>query len=38
MLEWYKVFDQETFMKHFGTLEFRKFNPFYKIEQQNEED
>ena len=37
MLEWYKVFDRETFMKCFGSLEFRQFNPFYKIEQQNEE-
>ena len=32
MLEWYKVFDRDTFMKCFGSLEFRQFNPFYKIE------
>ena len=33
MLEWFKVFDQATFMQDFGSLEFRKFNPFFKIEQ-----
>ena len=37
MLEWFKVFDRETFMQDFGSLEFRKFNPFFKIEQQNED-
>ena len=30
MLEWYKTYDRETFMKDFSTLDFRKFSPFHK--------
>ena len=33
MLEWYKTYDRETFMKDFSTLEFRKFSPFHKSDQ-----
>jgi len=36
MLDWYKLFDRETFMADFGRLEFSKFNPFHKVSSQGE--
>ena len=32
MLDWYKQYDQETFMADFSKLEFRKFNPYYRLD------
>jgi len=37
MLDWYKLFDRETFMEDFSLLDFRKFNPFYKLEWEHQD-
>lgn len=34
MIDWYKQYDRETFMQDFVNLEFRKFNPYYKLEKK----
>lgn len=36
MLDWYKVYDQETFMQSANAIDFRKFNPFYKLDKSSE--
>ncbi len=35
MLDWFKLFDRETFMEDFDNLDFRKFNPFYKLKSED---
>ena len=34
MLDWFKLYDRETFMEDFSNLEFRKFNPYFKLEKE----
>ena len=34
MIDWYKQYDRETFMQDFTQLEFRKFNPYYKLDKE----
>lgn len=38
MIDWYKEYDRETFMKDFATIEFRKFDPYYKLDKGDDKD
>ena len=31
MLNWYKSYDQETFMADFKSIDYRKFNPYNTV-------